>query len=77
MYCRLVNLTVIRDLVQRTISNLVAEIKGQYEKGTYSLYRLYQHFLSTKDVNTLITFINSLDSKVDMCMLVRLHFQLT
>ncbi|XP_022343266.2 putative N-acetylated-alpha-linked acidic dipeptidase [Crassostrea virginica] len=32
---RLVNLTVIRDLVQRTISNLVAEIKGQYEKDRY------------------------------------------
>lgn len=26
-------MTVIRNLVQRKISNLVAEIKGKYEKG--------------------------------------------
>lgn len=32
-FCRLVNMTVIRNLVQRKISNLVAEIKGKYEEG--------------------------------------------
>ncbi|XP_061198017.1 putative N-acetylated-alpha-linked acidic dipeptidase isoform X1 [Saccostrea echinata] len=32
---RLVNLTVIRDLVPRKISNLVAEIKGRYEKDRF------------------------------------------
>lgn len=32
---RLVNMTVIRNLVQRKISNLVAEIKGKYEEDRY------------------------------------------